>query len=73
MPHEPTDIARQAAELRTTAPLWAVVAGRDYDAVLAAPRVSGARTPTGDWRLEGLLQARCRGFFRFGCMQAMEL
>ena len=60
----------QAAELRTTAPLWAVVTGRDYDAVLAAPRVSGARTAGGDWRLEGLLQARCRGFFHFGCMQA---
>ena len=50
----------QAQELRTTAPLWAVVAGRDFDAVLAAPRVSGARDAAGDWRLEGLLQARCR-------------
>ncbi|KAK9838177.1 hypothetical protein WJX81_006881 [Elliptochloris bilobata] len=47
----------QAEALRTTEPLWAVVAGREFDAVLAAPRVSGERTANGDWRLEGLLQA----------------
>jgi len=48
----------QAARLTTSATLWDVAAGRRFDAVLAAPRVCGARTATGDWRLDALLQAR---------------
>lgn len=48
----------EALSLRTTAALWEVALGREFDVVLSAPRISGERDAAGDWRLETLLQAR---------------
>ncbi len=50
----------EVPSIRSSASLWEIARGREYEVVVSSPRVDGSLTEEGELRLQQVAQVTCR-------------